>query len=683
MATKPTRIDWLRTKLTQLQNRSWLLRILVSLVIGYVLLVVSVRFYRAIPYLEGLFAKISSEWDTIFYAWILIAFIAFSVGMLVIWSPDKRMLFKNWMIRWRERMGWLRWPIIFMIALFPTYLHLYTLLGNVLTGPYPRLLSLAVSGLLIGILMTKSESRLLERSNVIFSLLLVGCVFYLGQHFSRVTDFPFSLSWSEGNRMYDYSLYFAKENYTSAEEIKLVWAGHGRNLLWGILFVFRDAPIWMHRLWDAILWTIPYLLLGILLARRSELSGLAKWSFAFWVVLFLAQGPIYTPLIISAIIVVVMVRPKNLILSLIGAGIAGYYAAISRWTWMPAPTAWTAILLVSNFEFQKNEKWRDAFIRLVPIGIVIAAGLVGGMLADSSILSPSQVVGSEVMSHNLLWLRLLPNATYAPGILLGLAISAGPLVALMFWLYLSKRWKLNWLQVLVYGGAFLVFLSIGVVASVKIGGGSNLHNLDMFLINMVILTGVMLRSVGNLFQMRLPQWINGLLILIILLPVWNTFSKGSPLSLPPNAEISEAMFKIKKNVKDAATQGEVLFLDQRQLLTFRYLKNVPLVQEYEKKYVMNEAMASNHAYFNQFYQDLENKRFSMIVSEILFPWGKGGEKDFGVENDVWAKWVAEPILCYYEQSNKIRSVNVQLLVPRQGPVDCPEFPDLDIQTTDQ
>jgi hypothetical protein len=70
-------------------------------------------------------------------------------------------------------------------------------------------------------------------------------------------------------------------------------------------------------------------------------------------------------------------------------------------------------------------------------------------------------------------------------------------------------------------------------------------------------------------------------------------------------------------VQQAKLKGDVLFMDQRQLLTFGYVKDVPLVADYEKKLVMDQAMSGNQAYFDEFYKDLANHRFSMIVSEPI------------------------------------------------------------------
>jgi hypothetical protein len=323
---------------------------------------------------------------------------------------------------------------------------------------------------------------------------------------------------------------------------------------------------------------------------------------------------------------------------------------------------------------QKNEPWQKSLRRVFPVGFVAAAGLAGGALANAKLFSPQKIASSTALSQPLLWHRLLPNATYPAGILLGLAIAVGPLVVLMIWLVVSRRWKLNWLQRLAYAGITLVFLSMGLVASIKIGGGDNLHNLDMLFVTLAILSGLMLRGRVIVSILEWPIFARGLLALVALLPVWSTVSQGGPLLLPSLAEVDEAMFKINKQVEPALEVGEVLFIDQRQLLTFGYIEGVPLISEYEKKYMTDQAMADNREYFERFYRELADKRFSLILTNPLYPEEKGGGESFGVENDIWVKWVVQPVLCYYEPIRKLREVNIQLLVPREHPAkDCPKM----------
>jgi hypothetical protein len=111
-------------------------------------------------------------------------------------------------------------------------------------------------------------------------------------------------------------------------------------------------------------------------------------------------------------------------------------------------------------------------------------------------------------------------------------------------------------------------------------------------------------------------------------------------------------------------------MDQRQLLTFGYVTGVPLVPEYEKKMLMNEALSSNAAYFRPFYADLANHRFALIISDPLRTPIKDSSYQFGEENNAWVTWVSNPVLCYYQEEDTHKEVGVELLVPKSEPVDC-------------
>jgi len=276
-------------------------------------------------------------------------------------------------------------------------------------------------------------------------------------------------------------------------------------------------------------------------------------------------------------------------------------------------------------------------------------------------------------SQPLLWYRMLPNSTYSEGILIGLTIAIGPLITLGIWLYRTNRWRLNGLQALAFLGAPLGFLAIGLVASAKIGGGSNLHNLDMLLVTLAIISGLMFRSIKDL---EFPPWsiyARVMLSLMILIPVWYAVKDVTALSLPPPESVKAALRSIRNLTNSPTNEGEILLMDQRQLLTFGYLPGVPLTTDYEKKYVMNKAMADDYLYFEEFYRDLANKRFAIIITETLFDKTRGQGDIFGDENDAWVKWVSEPVKCYYSPIKRFPEINVQILHPREVPKDCPEY----------
>jgi hypothetical protein len=161
------------------------------------------------------------------------------------------------------------------------------------------------------------------------------------------------------------------------------------------------------------------------------------------------------------------------------------------------------------------------------------------------------------------------------------------------------------------------------------------------------------------------------MLYILLLPVYLTLLSG-PVTPPIDLQRVDRALAAIDSLATAAYQSseEVLFISERQLLTYDLIRSVPLVPEYEKVFLMEMAMANNPGYLGQFQQDLKNQRFALIVSEPLAIRYKGSAKSFGEENDAWVVNVAEPILCYYEPFRTFRELKIQLLKPRSEPGTC-------------
>ncbi len=306
-----------------------------------------------------------------------------------------------------------------------------------------------------------------------------------------------------------------------------------------------------------------------------------------------------------------------------------------------------------------------------------------------------EAVTSEASSQPLLWYRLFPNATHHTGILLSLFVAIAPLVAVLLYLYLAKKWTLNGWQKWSLALPLLAFLIVGLIVSVKIGGGGDLHNLDMFLIGLFFIAVIAWENGGRDWLRGVdaaPLWVKGALVLLMALPGRYPISelRGYHFAeqaswlvtltdvgdakflemLPSEAEVEEALQTIRREVEAAKSHGEVLFIDQRQLLTFGYVRDVPFVPEYEKKILMNEALSGEAHYFQSFYADLQARRFSLIVTEPLKSPVRDSDFQFGEENNAWVTWVVDPLLCYYQPIATFKSVQVQLLVPLQEEVDC-------------
>jgi hypothetical protein len=111
-------------------------------------------------------------------------------------------------------------------------------------------------------------------------------------------------------------------------------------------------------------------------------------------------------------------------------------------------------------------------------------------------------------------------------------------------------------------------------------------------------------------------------------------------------------------------------MDQRQLLTFGYVRDILLIPAYDKKVLINDALSGNALFFAGFYRDLASQRFSLIVTSPVNRRFDKSEGHFAEENNAWVKWVTTPLLCYYESFDRLKRVDVELLVPRRDISTC-------------
>jgi MFS family permease len=532
----------------------------------------------------------------------------------------------------------------------------------------------------------------------------------------NITSYPFSLGWSEGNRLWDYSILFGRDIYVyPADQPIPVLLDIGRQFVGGIPFLISGVTIWQARLWGALVNVIPYLILGFLAFKLPGASRRYWMLTGVWAMTFVVQGPIHPPLLLCAILVAFAWR-KPLWLAIPLIMIASYFAAVSRFTWLFAPGMWAGMLELSAAATQENRLSKNVWVRAISVGLVGAFGgylapfIFPGLIAwagslfgqsNSDLVNNSGVltvsgIGSQISEQALLWYRLFPNATYGYGILLGLFLATAPLIAILLYLSNTRRWPLNVWQRLAIALPLLAFLVVGLIVSVKIGGGGDLHNMDMFIIGVMFAAAIAWRHGGHEWVQQIstsPVWVRTMTILLIVLPAHQSLLSLTPISiredmrwvmtladippigpfpelLPSEQDTQKSLNDIRSAVEFAASQGDILFMDQRQLLTFGYVKGVPLVPEYDKKVLINQAMSANTQYFSAFYKDLANHRFSLIISNPLHEKIQTDLDQFGEENNAWVTWVSTPVLCYYEPLNTLKKITVQLLVPRQDTSGC-------------
>ena len=192
--------------------------------------------------------------------------------------------------------------------------------------------------------------------------------------------------------------------------------------------------------------------------------------------------------------------------------------------------------------------------------------------------------------------------------------------------------------------------------------------MDLFMITWVLAAGIAWRNgLGNyLANVKAASIaVKVLFLVMLLLPFIRPLQELRPLDLPSVDYTLNALNQLRIEVEDARPKGEILFIDQRQLLTFGYIR-VPLVVEYEKKLLQDRALSANQSYFQPFYDDLAQHRFSLIISSPLkidYKQINESGEIFGEENSAWTRWVAEPLLQYYKPRWTFKKIGVQVLVP--------------------
>lgn len=597
--------------------------------------------------------------------------------MIVLHHPVGERL-SAWLLSLRERLGGNRWLFIVLFWLSPIIYPYVVGADAGIRSVNVRFAVLLISLWVASFLLCEQKGRLVSTHSLAVNSGMLVFFSAVNGYILLVVDYPFGLYWSEGNRFYDYSLVFGQSLYNYSGTVVNPYGNLGRYGLWGVMFLFRDLPIWVHRLWNLFLQIVPSLLFAYLITRRIRPAG-PRFQIGLWITLFfVVLAPLHPPFMLASIIIAWFAFDESPIKRGLSVLAAGYYVAISRFTWAFAPAVMGALIDLLLYYPHRKGGWLR---RLLPTVIFAILGMAPGLYLNFGAFQSTIQGESLTGSQPLLWYRLLPNATLGPGVLLLTLTYTGPLLVFLTWWMVSKQWKLDIWQKLAIWGALLGFLVAGLVISTKIGGGGDLHNLDMYLVTLilVIILGVTELS-GRAETMRLPVWGVCLVVLLFLFPIYEysplkaSASESPRLSAADNATVQKVLSTIRGEVEVASQTGDVLFMDQRQLLTFGYIPAIPFVPEYEKKYMMDQAMAGNSTYFKPYYRDLANKRFSLVVTEILHSKLKGEMgSHFGEENDAFVTWVSNPTLCFYKPIYISKETNIMLLIPKANTERCEEY----------
>ncbi|MGD2026827.1 MAG: hypothetical protein PVI99_03345, partial [Anaerolineales bacterium] len=358
--------------------------------------------------------------------------------------------------------------------------------------------------------------------SALFSVLGMAVVYHMTTYFPHITDYPFSLWWSETTRFYLASTFFDQRIY--GQDLPWVFRDLTRYLIQAVPFLIPDSPLWLHRLWQAALrFTTPYFT-GMIIARRLKLAPRKLfWVFALWAGLYFFQGPVFYNLIVIVMLVFWLVDARRFWKTLAAVAAISIFAGFSRINWVPMAGLLAAAFYLLEKPLQgKDLKSIARYLALPAVWVVVgaAAGLGAQQFWAASSGNPQEIYYASFTSY-LIKARLLPNPSYPLGILPYTLIVTAPL---LIFLGLGLRgWRKKWhpVRLLGIGAIIAVLFGGGILVSLKIGGGTNLHNMDVYLVVLLVVAveyyfGRVVDEQGQPVKAKMPLWLK---TLVVVMPV--------------------------------------------------------------------------------------------------------------------------------------------------------------------
>jgi hypothetical protein len=384
---------------------------------------------------------------------------------------------------------------------------------------------------------------------------------------------------------------------------------------------------------------------------------------------------LYFQLALAVLIVLWGYRTRQPLLTWAAILVASAWSGLSRINWFPVPASIAAMLYLLEVPYERGKLWKYV---LTPI-MWIAAGMVTALLVQRIYILISGVPDASTfytsLVSDMLWYRLLPNETYAFGVLPGILLVSLPLLLVIIHV-LRQRWT-DWHPVrlsFIFLGLLAYFIA-GLIVSAKIGGGGDLHNMDAYMILLLVVSSYLF------FAKYTPQfkpqaapvslhW--SLLMLLVAVPVWFSVQPSARFKSYDRASAAVALRDLQAHVDFAYQQNrDVLFISQRHMISMHMLEGVDLVPAYEREELMEMAMSNQESYLDTFRKDVQNQRFALIVVDPLKFRLLGSNYPMGEENNAWARRVIRPILCNYEVAETYPQFNLALYVPQEGTRECP------------
>ena len=372
-----------------------------------------------------------------------------------------------------------------------------------------------------------------------------------------------------------------------------------------------------------------------------------------------------------------LVHPRRFWLTLLAVAAISIYAGFSRINWVPMAGLMAAVFYFLEAPV-KGRSFRDVVRYLLPPVIWVVAGLALGFSAQQFWVAnsgnPEEILYSSFTSY-LLWYRLLPNPSFPLGILPYTLLVSSPLLAYLGIGYFTNRGRWHIIRLLGLAGIAGALFAGGMLVSVKIGGGTNLHNLDVFLVVLLIMAVELYFGRVNdedyqPVQVSPPLWLKAA---AIIGPILFTVSfSGRAIQPVDDLTAAQDLAKLQAYADQAvADGGEALFVSNRHLLTFGLIENIPLVHAHEKLLLQEMAMSKNEVYLENFAAEMAEQQYAIIITDRMpTVWKDPHTTSLAAENNVVMKDITSLIQCAYQVEERLLDGKLEVYTPKPE-ASCP------------
>ena len=320
-----------------------------------------------------------------------------------------------------------------------------------------------------------------------FVLALVGLGSYVFSRIPGITNYPFTISWSESGRIFNaYQIYAP---LLSGQHLSWPWLDPGRAILDGLVLLLPSTQIWMERFWIDLLFPLAAFVTSLVIVRKAfsfspQRNGKSDsrlvWLLVLWGMFFLLQGPVYYHVLLGVIAIPWFYNPRKpfLTLALVIAG--SIWEGLCRVNWFIMPACVAILLYLFTEPFLGKNLWR--YMRW-PLVYLVAGGLASFASYLVFIKSTGYVIPflDPRMHYAYFLYKLWPNDGFV-GLLPGITLICLPLLRVVLYTIWKHKTRLHWLRWLAIASILGLFFAGSTLVSLRAGGGYDLHNYDSLLL---------------------------------------------------------------------------------------------------------------------------------------------------------------------------------------------------------